>query len=244
VLPAGTDALVFVADGRFHLESVMIHNPEVRAFRYDPYSKELTREGYDHAELLSTRKASVDAAANLARDAAARPGSASTTWGIILGTLGRQGNPEILCRLLTAARSKLQGEPMILLVSEVTPARLRLMRSVRVWVQIACPRLSVDWSRSFDVPLLTPYEAFVALEQTAWRSALYPMDFYARDSGPWTNYYRDPDIVRLEDQERDRRRAERAAARQARALAKHHATAARAHTAAALAPPAFAQDEH
>jgi 2-(3-amino-3-carboxypropyl)histidine synthase len=33
------DILVFVADGRFHLEAAMIRNPSVKAFRYDPYSK-------------------------------------------------------------------------------------------------------------------------------------------------------------------------------------------------------------
>ena len=33
------DAYIFVADGRFHLESVMIHNPTLPAYRYDPYSK-------------------------------------------------------------------------------------------------------------------------------------------------------------------------------------------------------------
>jgi len=31
--------LVFVADGRFHLEAAMIHNPQLLAYRYDPYSK-------------------------------------------------------------------------------------------------------------------------------------------------------------------------------------------------------------
>ncbi|KAH8072875.1 hypothetical protein JL721_3525 [Aureococcus anophagefferens] len=46
-LTARVDAIVFVADGRFHLESIMIHNPDVPAFRYDPYGKVLTRERYD-----------------------------------------------------------------------------------------------------------------------------------------------------------------------------------------------------
>ena len=31
--------LVFVADGRFHLEAAMIHNPQLAAYRYDPYGK-------------------------------------------------------------------------------------------------------------------------------------------------------------------------------------------------------------
>ena len=34
-LPDGTaDALVFVADGRFHLEAIMIANPDLPAYRY------------------------------------------------------------------------------------------------------------------------------------------------------------------------------------------------------------------
>lgn len=26
------------------------------------------------------------------------------------------------------------------------------------WVQVACPRLSIDWGEAFSKPLLTPYE--------------------------------------------------------------------------------------
>lgn len=37
-------------------------------------------------------------------------------------------------------------------------------------------------------PLLSPYEADVALEETAWRD-IYPMDFYAKGSGAWTNMH-------------------------------------------------------
>jgi len=50
-----------------------------------------------------------------------------------------------------------------------------------MYVQIACPRLSIDWSTSFPKPLLSPYEAAVALQATEWQPA-YPMDFYAADS--------------------------------------------------------------
>ncbi len=45
------DYILFVADGRFHLESAMIRNPALRAFRYDPYSKTLSRESY-HTEKM------------------------------------------------------------------------------------------------------------------------------------------------------------------------------------------------
>ncbi len=40
---------------------------------------------------------------------------------------------------------------------------------VDAWVQIACPRLSVDWGHFFDRPVLTSYELEVAVGQQAWR---------------------------------------------------------------------------
>lgn len=57
---------------------------------------------------------------------------------------------------------------------------------------MACPRLSIDWGTAFPKPLLTPYEAAVALRDISWQQP-YPMDFYAGSSlGPWTvNHGRD-----------------------------------------------------
>ena len=112
----------------------------------------------------------------------------ATRFGVILGTLGRQGNPTILLRLraLLQARGK---NCFVLLLSEITPAKLALFAGrVEAWIQVACPRLSIDWGHAFDVPLLSPYEAEVALSETAWR-ARYPMDYYASGSGPWTNLH-------------------------------------------------------
>ena len=49
------DCIVFVADGRFHLEAAMIQNPDLPAYRYDPYSKIITSEGYDTEKLKQIR---------------------------------------------------------------------------------------------------------------------------------------------------------------------------------------------
>jgi 2-(3-amino-3-carboxypropyl)histidine synthase len=38
------DTILYLGDGRFHLESIMIANPELPAYRYDPYSKVLSHE--------------------------------------------------------------------------------------------------------------------------------------------------------------------------------------------------------
>lgn len=37
------DIIIYLADGRFHLESIMISNPQVAAYQYDPFSKQLLR---------------------------------------------------------------------------------------------------------------------------------------------------------------------------------------------------------
>lgn len=91
----------YLGDGRFHLESIMIHNPLVNAYRsefipseqtlrissclrYDPYSKIFSHEYYDHQQMHENRKKAIDEAASAQK------------FGLILGTLGRQGSPKVL----------------------------------------------------------------------------------------------------------------------------------------------------
>ena len=50
-----TDDIIFVADGRFHMEAAMIANPSIDAFRYDPYSKVLTKETYETERMKAMR---------------------------------------------------------------------------------------------------------------------------------------------------------------------------------------------
>ncbi len=56
-----------------------------------------------------------------------------------------------------------------------------------MWIQIACPRLSIDWGMEFDKIILTPYEAMVALQEVEWQEE-YPMDYYSNEKKPWSNY--------------------------------------------------------
>ena len=172
------DAIVlFVADGRFHLESTLISNPHIRIFyRYDPYSKTLTEESYEHEKMKSIRYSAIESARS------------AQVFGILLGTLGRQGNPGILNRIREQLRAH-GKKSFTMLVSEITPAKLALVSKVDAWVQIACPRLSVDWGHCLSTrPVLNPYELFVCLQATEWKD-VYPMDFYANHGGPWTNYH-------------------------------------------------------
>eukprot|EP00047_Mylnosiga_fluctuans_P020832 m.96866 g.96866 ORF g.96866 m.96866 type:complete len:429 (+) comp8647_c0_seq4:3-1289(+) len=167
------DALVYIGDGRFHLESAMIANPTLPAYRYDPYSKVFSREGYDHEVMYARRQRAIATAA------------AAKTVGVILGALGRQGSPGVLATLKQSIEAA--GKRVVVVVlSEIFPQKLALFEDIDAWVQIACPRLSIDWGEAFARPLLSPYEASVAFGRAAWQSS-YPMDFYATNSlGPWT----------------------------------------------------------
>ena len=167
------DLILYLGDGRFHLESAMIHNPSLPAYRYDPYSRKLTHETYDHNEMQDLRRSALTTARKAKK------------WGLILGSLGRQGNPHTMTMI-----EKILNErdiPFInILLSEIFPGKLALMDEVDCWVQVACPRLSIDWGYAFPKPLLTPYEALVALGvKEEWKSSkeggVYPMDFYGKD---------------------------------------------------------------
>jgi len=203
----GECVLVFVADGRFHLEAFMIANPGIRAFRYDPYMGKLFLEEYDHLGMKRSRKNAIFKA----REA--------RSWGLVLGTLGRQGNPRILERLERMMRER-GLDYTVVLMSEMSPTRIALFEdSLDAWIQIACPRLSIDWGEAFVKPVLTPFEAEVALgvipgwweknevceegEGCCNKSGSccedakggedfggdYPMDYYAQDGGEWNSSY-------------------------------------------------------
>ena len=173
------DLILYLGDGRFHLESAMIHNPSLPAYRYDPYSRRLTHETYDHNQLLQDRSTALHQARTAKK------------WGLILGSLGRQGNPHTMTLIENHLHDR--GIPWVnLLLSEIFPGKLAMMSDIECWVQVACPRLSIDWGYAFARPLLTPYEALVALgAREGWESQkrsttgatkeiFYPMDFYAK----------------------------------------------------------------
>lgn len=198
------DSILYVGDGRFHLESIMIANPGIPAFRYDPYTKRLQRELYDHASMRRLRHAAI-------QDAQRSLAAPSGAWGLVLGTLGRQGSTRVLDYLGDSMAAHAASTPYVpILLSELSPQKARLFgEHLSVLVQTSCPRLSIDWGSAFPMPLLSPYEASAALGRAPlWDDAPglgrerfpgaqrdddapqrqdYPMDFYANASlGPWT----------------------------------------------------------
>ena len=115
--------------------------------------------------------------------------------GLILGTLGRQGSVGVLESLKELLRER-NIDSFIVLISEISPEKLRQFgdSSVDAWIQVACPRLSIDWGESYPAPLLSSYEAFKLWGSDGGADNLdesdftIPMDYYSNDAGAWGNY--------------------------------------------------------
>jgi 2-(3-amino-3-carboxypropyl)histidine synthase len=77
-------SVIFICDGRFHMESAMIANEKSTFYQYNPFTKVLSIEQYDVDLMKKIRLSMINKS---------KP---CKTVGIIFGILGRQGNPDIL----------------------------------------------------------------------------------------------------------------------------------------------------
>lgn len=178
-LDESVNTILFICDGRFHLEALMIANPQLDAYRYDPYSRTLTRECYSFDDMYQQRSDAMRVAFKTMQS--------KGTIGFILGTLGRQGSEKVFDRLIELLEKYTECRYLKVMMPEVAPDVLQQIESVEVWVQIACPRLSIDWGSAAKKPLLNPYEfaktirAIIDTEKVI-DDKKYPMDFYATNS--------------------------------------------------------------
>ncbi|ODV64204.1 2-(3-amino-3-carboxypropyl)histidine synthase ASCRUDRAFT_79101 [Ascoidea rubescens DSM 1968] len=162
-------AMIYIGDGRFHLESSMIHNPNIPAFRYDPYSKKFTQEYYEIKELIEVRSDAIKSCEKCEK------------FGLIIGSLGRQGNL-LTIEMIEKVLKENNKTVIKIILSEIFPQKLSIFDDIDCFIQVACPRLSIDWGYAFDRPLLTPYEAMVLFEKDKGITGdYYPMDYYAKD---------------------------------------------------------------
>lgn len=75
--PEEPGTVVFISDGRFHIESAMIKNPHLTFYQYNPYSKKLTEEVYEHQAMHEIRFGEIERARKAEK------------FGVVFGTLGR-----------------------------------------------------------------------------------------------------------------------------------------------------------
>jgi len=115
VLSNNKAIVVFLCDGRFHMEAVMIRNPQAKFYQYNPYTKIMSIEEYDNEKMMENRQ-----------NAIKKSLSGGKRVCVIFGVLGRQGNKHILERLEEGLKSK-GFEYTVLMNSEVNVEQLQLL---------------------------------------------------------------------------------------------------------------------
>ncbi|KAJ1465323.1 putative diphthamide synthesis protein-domain-containing protein [Baffinella frigidus] len=169
---------LYIGDGRFHLESIVISNFNGRFLQFNPYSKALSLVGYKYFQIFNEREKNINYSVKNIKN-----------FGFIIGSLGRQGGDKI-CKRLSELGKRTKLNFITATLGEINSDKIETIgrQSIDAWVQIACPRLSIDWGFSFRKPILTPFELSIVLGLTTWNKLVYPMDFYSNKSGYWSNY--------------------------------------------------------
>ena len=121
ILPDHKGIVVFLCDGRFHMEAVMIRNPAATFYQYNPYSKILSIEEYDNEKMMKNRENAIKISKNSGKRVC-----------VIFGVLGRQGNKHILERLEENMKNK-GLEYTILMNSEVNVQQLQLLNEYLIY---------------------------------------------------------------------------------------------------------------
>ncbi|ELP84499.1 diphthamide biosynthesis protein, putative [Entamoeba invadens IP1] len=160
-------SVVFIGGGLFHAEAVAYNYPDNKVYSYDPRNETLVPVSVDKEKFSSVMRKKID----IARQ--------QKYIGIITSTLGRQGNPKVTENVKALVESK-GLIPVLCYADEISTSLLESYKEVQVWIQVACPRLSIDWGDNYRQVLMTPYEAFLAFGNPCESKLDYiPMDNWA-----------------------------------------------------------------
>ncbi|KAG0417545.1 2-(3-amino-3-carboxypropyl)histidine synthase subunit 1, partial [Dictyocoela roeselum] len=136
------DTVFFIADGRFHLEALMLRNPTLKYYRYCPFSKKLFKEQYDINKMRADRRKSIETFKR------------SKNIGLIRSRL--QENTRIFNNI--KIHENLKDKNVYLIYVDEIGSDILEYDFIDAFVQVACPRLSIDWGSSFGKPLLNSAE--------------------------------------------------------------------------------------
>eukprot|EP00768_Dysnectes_brevis_P002845 gnl/Dysnectes_brevis/2080_a2410_1306.p1 GENE.gnl/Dysnectes_brevis/2080_a2410_1306~~gnl/Dysnectes_brevis/2080_a2410_1306.p1 ORF type:complete len:343 (+),score=47.26 gnl/Dysnectes_brevis/2080_a2410_1306:152-1180(+) len=145
------DCIVSVVDGLFHLEAAALANPDKKIIRLDPTSLTIDQPDCRVSTRITGRREVVRSLPD---------GRA----GVVLGTLGRQGSVGTFRHLYRT----MSPRPLLVVLPEVFPHFLSRW-GIAWWVQLACPRLSLDWGDEMgSTILLNAQEAYNHVRGTGW----------------------------------------------------------------------------
>ena len=152
VVPRGADGYVMLGGGAFHAIGLYLATlkPVIQVDPYRQEARDVTPEG---ERVLRLRLQRVSDAIEASR------------WGVIVGLKTGQHRPWVVNALLASMRH--HNRRYVLLASDLlTPSYLRDVDSdwFQAFVVTSCPRLPIDDLNDYEKPVLTPGEAFMALQ--------------------------------------------------------------------------------
>jgi 2-(3-amino-3-carboxypropyl)histidine synthase len=152
------DAFLCICGGRFHAIGVALatSKPTVVA---DPYEARAYSVDGDADRVRKQRWASIQEAAEGQR------------FGVLIGLKSGQKRLEKALQI-SRKLQQVAKKTTLLAVREVTPESLMQYPSIDVYVNTACPRLSLDDSIRFRKPVLTMNEALVVAGEITWGQLL------------------------------------------------------------------------
>jgi len=148
------EAFLFLGGGRFHAIGVELTTgkPTIIA---DPYEKRAYSIHDEVLRLLKKRWASISKAKE------------AETFGVLIGL--KTGQKKVRKALEMKERLEKNGKKATLLaVREITPSVLMQFFDIDAHVNTACPRISLDDTLSFRIPVLTFNETLVMLGEKSW----------------------------------------------------------------------------
>ena len=142
------DVNVFLGQSNFHAAGVALATNKP-TYVLDPYFNEV-REVSEFAKKLQKK-------ANLAIFKAA----AAETFGIIIGL--KEGQLSKLTALKFKKELEKEGKSVQLIaLTDITNERLKNLKGIDAFIQVACPRISID--NQFDMPLMSTPQANALLK--------------------------------------------------------------------------------
>lgn len=148
------EAFLFIGGGRFHAIGLALATakPVIVA---DPYEKRAYPVDKEVKRILKQRWASISEAGK------------AENFGVIIGLKSGQGNLDQALQIKEELEKR--GKTVTLLaLREITPEALMQFPTIEVFVNTACPRISLDDASKFIKPVLTPNETTVVLGKLSW----------------------------------------------------------------------------
>ncbi|MCS7124222.1 MAG: diphthamide biosynthesis enzyme Dph2 [Candidatus Bathyarchaeota archaeon] len=149
------EGFLFIGGGRFHALGLALSTlkPTVVA---DPFEKIAYTVNEEAERIQRQRWASIQEAQK------------ARTFGVLVGL--KPGQKRLEEALVFGEKLKKGGKDAFLFaVREITPEMVMNFPTVDAYVNVACPRISLDEPSKFNKPILTPNEALVVLGELSWK---------------------------------------------------------------------------